>query len=313
MIDSTGAIQSLSPYVYRNLLNEMKAKCPEYFQGPNDKEVKEWYLSRIEESVIAKDAYATVFHIGQLSSRDSSLVHNLASRFYAWGQRDEALKLNEEMLALRRRVLLPDHPDTLTSMNNLANCYAALNRPAEALKLREEALAARKRVLPPDHPDTLKSMDSLAASYVDLNRHAEALPLLKEVLAKADRPGIDRWFIQRRFELCLLCCQKLGDVVSCRASAEIWEKRNPTDAGAIYDAACGRAITASLQAKSKEPDATRLAKEDADKAMAWLTKAVAAGWTNVAHMKKDTDLDFLRDREDFKKLMAELEKHSGKK
>jgi len=33
----------------------------------------------------------------------------------------------------------------------------------------------------------------------------------------------------------------------------------------------------------------------------------AAGYTNAAHIAKDTDLDALRDREDFKKLVAELE------
>ena len=39
-----------------------------------------------------------------------------------------------------------------------------------------------------------------------------------------------------------------------------------------------------------------------------LNHAVKAGYKDAAHMKKDTDLDPLRDREDFKKLMAELEK-----
>ena len=32
-----------------------------------------------------------------------------------------------------------------------------------------------------------------------------------------------------------------------------------------------------------------------------------AGWKDAAHMAKDTDLDALRDREDFKKLMAEFQ------
>jgi TPR repeat protein len=66
-------------------------------------------------------------------------------------------------------------------------------------------------------------------------------------------------------------------------------------------------VTAAVQAKTPGADAARLAKEDTDKAMAWLTKAVAAGYKDAAHMKKDTDLDFLRDREDFQKLLAELD------
>ncbi len=42
-------------------------------------------------------------------------------------------------------------------------------------------------------------------------------------------------------------------------------------------------------------------------AIDWLKQAVAAGYKDVEHMKKDTDLDPLREREDFKKLIAELE------
>jgi hypothetical protein len=48
-------------------------------------------------------------------------------------------------------------------------------------------------------------------------------------------------------------------------------------------------------------------------AMAWLPKAVAAGYKDVASIRKDADLDFLRDREDFQKLVAELEKKMEKK
>ena len=41
--------------------------------------------------------------------------------------------------------------------------------------------------------------------------------------------------------------------------------------------------------------------------MDWLTKAVKAGWKEAAHMKADPDLDPLRGRDDFKKLLADLE------
>ena len=43
-----------------------------------------------------------------------------------------------------------------------------------------------------------------------------------------------------------------------------------------------------------------------------LRKAVKAGYKDAAHMKQDKDLDLLRDREDFKKLLAELEKKPEK-
>jgi hypothetical protein len=45
-----------------------------------------------------------------------------------------------------------------------------------------------------------------------------------------------------------------------------------------------------------------------DAAMKLLGDAVSKGYKDAAHMKKDTDLDPLRQRPDFQKLIAELEK-----
>ena len=44
-----------------------------------------------------------------------------------------------------------------------------------------------------------------------------------------------------------------------------------------------------------------------DAAMKLLRDAVSKGYKHVAHLKKDTDLDPLRQRDDFQKLVAELE------
>jgi serine/threonine protein kinase/tetratricopeptide (TPR) repeat protein len=265
-------------------------------------------LKLLEETLAARK------RVFSLDDTDTLMtMNNLANSYATLNHWPEALKLHEETLAARRRVLPPDHPDTLLSMMNVAICYKHFDRDTEAIKLHEEALAARKRVLPPDHADTLMSMHNLASCYAALNRHAEAVSLLDEVLAKADRPEVPLRLITAAIRERLRCAQKLGDVAGCRAMLGMFEKQNPTDARGLYSAACNRALTAALQAKGKEPDAARLAKEDADKAMAWLTRAVAVGWTDAALMKKDADLEFLRDREDFQKLVQELDEKKDKK
>jgi hypothetical protein len=43
-----------------------------------------------------------------------------------------------------------------------------------------------------------------------------------------------------------------------------------------------------------------------------LRAAVARGFKDTAHIKKVSDLDPLRGRDDFQKLLAELEKGAGK-
>ena len=234
-------------------------------------------------------------------------VHFLAEAYVKLGRHADALKLIEETLADSKRVLPPDHPNTLMSVQFLAETYVKLGRHADALKSYLEILAANKRVFGPDHPDTLASMRAVAASLFKLNRGAEAILVIDECVARAAGKVVHARMIPGVIDLRLRHFQKTGDPAGCRATAEMWDKLNRTDAVSLYDAACWRAVTASVQAKTPGTDAARLAQDDADRAMQWLHKAVQAGYKDAAHMKKDTDLDPLRDREDFKKLLAELE------
>src|SRR5262249_56279713 len=98
-----------------------------------------------------------------------------------------------------------------------------------------------------------------------------------------------------------------GAAADCRRAAEAWEKLGRSDAGSLYDAACFRAVAAAaLRAADPSPVGANQAKAEADRAMAWLERAVAAGYRNAANMAKDHDLDALRHRADFKELLARL-------
>ena len=69
----------------------------------------------------------------------------------------------------------------------------------------------------------------------------------------------------------------------------------------MYNIACDHAV---MIPKSTNRD------REAERAMECLQQAVDAGFNNLSQMKRDTDLDSLRDRADFKQLLAKLE--SGK-
>ena len=53
----------------------------------------------------------------------------------AQGRADGSLKLQEEALALARKVNGPEHPKALSAINNPAMSYAAAGRWDQALKL----------------------------------------------------------------------------------------------------------------------------------------------------------------------------------
>jgi tetratricopeptide (TPR) repeat protein len=269
-----------------------------------------WALRRYTEAL--KLGHETLalrkLHLGPDHPDTLVSMNALANNYAAIGRRDDALKHQEETLKLRKAKLGPDHPDTLSSMNNLANSYAAVGQHADALKLHQDALALMKSKLGPDHSTTLLCMHAMAADLESLNRGDEAIKVIDEVLERAAGKVVDPRLHAGVLHLRLIHFVKANDVAACRARAEMWEKLDRTDAAGLYDAACFRAVTAAvLRLGDPSADAAKKAYIEADRAMVWLQKAVAAGYRDAAQMATDADLTALRGRADFKKLMSELE------
>jgi tetratricopeptide (TPR) repeat protein len=201
---------------------------------------------------------------------EARLRRTLGQSYLYLGEPRTAAEHFEAARALDARHRGPDDPETLRSMLGLANSYQALGRHAEALKLFEETLALRKAKLGPDHPDTLESRLCVASALVQLGRGAEA-------------------------------------AADCRRAADAWEKLGGSDADSLYNTACFRAVTAAaLRAADESPAGAKQAEGEADRAMAWLERAVAAGFTKAPLLAEDHDLDALRLRADFKELLARL-------
>jgi eukaryotic-like serine/threonine-protein kinase len=234
-------------------------------------------------------------------------MNNLANSYGDMGQHVDALALHEKTLALRKEVLEPGHPDLLKSMYNVAICYTLVARHADALKLHEQTLALRKASLSADHPDTLNSMYRVAAGLIKVNRGKEAVPIIDDCLRRATGKIVNPGLIPGLIDLRMRHFETAKDAGGCLETAELCEKLQRTDAGSLYNAACYRAVTARIvRATGPSATSTKLADAEADLAMAWLRQAVAAGYKKVAALKTDTDLDALRDRADFRTLMAGL-------
>ncbi|MBX9625641.1 MAG: serine/threonine-protein kinase [Gemmataceae bacterium] len=230
-------------------------------------------------------------------------MSNLSSVYDHLGRPRDALELIREAAAGYKRTHPADHPDTLAALYNLACSYVAVGRHAEAVEAGEEAAAGQKAVLGPSHVNTLRTLNNLCGSYIALGRHADVLRVTGDLLAHAKGSGAHPGWVARVCELRLRYPQKLGDPAECRATAEKWEALGYADAVSLYYAACWRAVAAGVYAKKEQPAE---AAADADRAMEWLRKAVAAGFRDRNHMDGDADLDALRGRPDFRALVGSL-------
>jgi tetratricopeptide (TPR) repeat protein len=222
------------------------------------------------------------------------------------GRREEGLKSYEETLALYRAKMGPDNPQTLESVGGLVADYYAAGRFADALRHCQDALDLTKAKYGPDHTETMGWAGGVARCLVAVDRGAEALTFIDDWLKRAT-PRVSPSALSEMWYLRQEHFAKAKDVAGCRATVELAEKPNPSDWSSLYGLACMRAVTAAvIRATDKTETAARAASTEADRAMAWLKQAIAAGDSDVQNMKTTKVLDSLRDRTDFQRLLADL-------
>ena len=76
-------------------------------------------------------------------------LNNLGGLYVTTGAYVQAEPLFQRALAIREKVLGPEHPDTAHSLNNLAGLYRTTGAYAQAEPLYQRALAIHEKVLGP--------------------------------------------------------------------------------------------------------------------------------------------------------------------
>ena len=120
---------------------------------------------------------------GLQTDEQTDLALWVANYDYLRADYGSSRRLEEQVLAVRLRVLGEEHPDTLAVMSNLAGTVFEQGDRAGARKLHEQVLAVRLRVLGEEDPKTLKSMNNLATTLYEQGDLAGARKLEERVLA----------------------------------------------------------------------------------------------------------------------------------
>jgi tetratricopeptide (TPR) repeat protein len=187
---------------------------------------------------------------------------------------------------------------------NFGSWVADQGKPADSMPWFDLAI----RTLTPVHekePRNLlarkwlrNSHSGRAWAYDAIAKPAEAVKDWDRAVAlspTAEKPAYRAWRTTSRLQA--------GQFAEALAEVAELTKSSNMQAGQWYNFACYYAVASGKIADKKL--------EYADRAMELLQHAVKAGWKDAAHMKKDTDLDPLREREGFKKLIAELERDAA--
>jgi len=212
-------------------------------------------------------------------------LHNIAIRL-GRGREEEKLALLLRSNAYNRTAcaLMPHVVEYGTDLENnyamIAATYAQLQRPNEGMAALREGIEHLRRMardnpaVPVVHTRLISKLRTLAAYQQNAGKTAEAQATLKqarEVITAIPRNGADNLFTR----------------ACVRASAVLW--------------------TSQMGLSSNGEELTKKKREE-DQAMADLQQAVAAGFRDVGRLHTARELASLRSRQDFRDLVAKLEK-----
>jgi serine/threonine protein kinase/tetratricopeptide (TPR) repeat protein len=255
---------------------------------------------------------------------------NLGEPLVKMGRPKEAETAYRNALAVRQK-LADDYPtvavyrhDLAAGYHNLGVVLANTGRPQDAEAAHGKALVISQKLADdfpsvPDYASTLAAtMGSLATLNNDAKNYAAARKLLERarpynrraLTANPKNPIYLSSFSFNRGAMCAALVG-LGEHTAAAAEAQELARVGFDPAEDCYNAACYMSRCVPLAGKDAsllQAERKELARRYSDRAMDFLRQAVKAGWKDARHIRKDTDLDPLRGREDFRKLVEELDK-----
>jgi serine/threonine-protein kinase len=254
---------------------------------------------------------------------------NLGNLLAVTGQAQEAERALRDALKLQQQ-LAADFPgvpeyrrDLATSHNNLGILLRKIGRAQDAERAYRDALKLRQQ-LATDLPTVPDYRNELAGTMVNLaillrlskelgparQLLEQAVPHHRAALQANPRNPLYREFFRNNRVGLAETLVELGEHAAAANTADQLIQAAVDPAGDFYDAACIFARCSSLAERDSalsELQRKEQVQAYADRAMTTLQQAVQKGYKNAAHMKKDGDLDPLRSRADFQKLLTELE------
>jgi tetratricopeptide (TPR) repeat protein len=232
--------------------------------------------------------------------------HSLADLLVEMRRYDEALALLERALAAQEQLSAASPTNALyqielagteTTMGNLrrdrGRAEAALEWYARSIDRIEELLGHDARLVQARRLGRDTHRDR-AGALGQLSRHADALRDYDQALKLDDGQRQSSLRMERA-----LARARLKEIPQALQEAESLIASLDADAPTLYT---GAVILALASAAMPEQ-----ADRHGQHAVGLLRRALAKGYKDLATLKQGRDLDLLREREDFKRLLAEFE------
>ncbi len=135
------------------------------------------YLPHVQECATLIERYQLHF------PESAQLLFKAGAFLFFHGFQPQSQLLHLQALAIREKMLGPEHPATAESLNNLGVLYRTRGDYAQAERFHLRALAIREKTLGSEHSVTAQSLNNLGVLYRSQGRYELAEPLLQRALS----------------------------------------------------------------------------------------------------------------------------------
>jgi tetratricopeptide (TPR) repeat protein/predicted Ser/Thr protein kinase len=149
----------------------------------------EQYQKSVDHYLSARQHLEAAF--GAESTKVADTLASYGTALEGVSRYDEARAALEQAMALRIKLLGPDHMHVGSSEKSLGILFDEMGRPAEALPHFQRAVAIYEKSLPPDHPTLANSLSSLGVVLDNVDRSREAVPYHLRAVALLEKRGKD--------------------------------------------------------------------------------------------------------------------------
>jgi serine/threonine protein kinase/tetratricopeptide (TPR) repeat protein len=224
--------------------------------------------------------------------------------------------------------LVHDRSDLPEHLQSLGQCHAILGMAYRGQSRNDEAEAAQQHAvdifekLAKEHPDVPEYAYDVGRCYLELGltanqvgrpeaavaRYDKAVAILEGVVA-AGLKSARNALVSARIDRSTARAAG-GAHAQAAAESDAVFRQGGLHSGHLYDLACTFSqcsAAADRDGKLSPADRAVLKARYAERAVRFLQQAIADGWRNPQHLKTDPDVEPLRARQDFQKLLADLE------
>jgi tetratricopeptide (TPR) repeat protein len=219
---------------------------------------------------------------------------------------------------VQRFPVVPEYMEVLAGMHNsLCNLLRGQSEFDAALEAIARSIALYESLVN-DHPDVSDYRNALGAAWHNKGqvlqvqeKHEQAVECFYNAIAQqqqvfkiAPQNRRYRTFLGAHYQSLAQSLRSLGKAIEAadatRELIALW----PNDPSELYDGACWLSLCLPLL-----PDGTPADQREAlaAEAVATLKLAIQAGWSDANQISKDSDLDPVREREDFQRALSEID------